>query len=183
MQGNGRRPLTSLPLALGGIVAGHALAYGLAYPIRALRDAHLEQTGHDGFPVLLLAGLLASGAAILWLGIRSIRHAPASPSGWVLLSLQVPAFALLELAERGFDLAAFARDPAVALGLILQVVFAFVIAAIARGAVAVGTRLGRPAPRLGRTPQPIVPACLAEPATPDPIAFGLRRAPPAPSPV
>jgi hypothetical protein len=182
MQGNGRRSLASLPLALGGIVAGHALAYALAYPIRAVRGAHLEQTGHDGFPVLLLAGLLASGAAILWLGIRSIRHAPASPSRWALLSLQVPAFALLELAERGFDPGAFAGDPAVMLGVLMQVVFAFVIAAIARGAVAVGARLGRPAPRPASTPQPIVPPRLVEPATPDPIAFGLRRAPPAPSP-
>ena len=183
MQGHGRRPLASLPLALGGIVAGHALAYALAYPIRAVRDAHLEQTGHDGFPVLLLAGLLASGAAILWLGIRSIRHAQASPSAWALLSLQVPAFALLELAERGFDPAAFAGDPAVLLGVLLQVVLAFAIAAVARGAVAVGSLLGRSVPRPARMPRPIVPPQLAEPATPDPIAFGLRRAPPAPSPV
>jgi hypothetical protein len=183
MQGNGRRPLASLPLALGGIVAGHALAYALAYPIRAVRDAHLEQTGHDGFPVLLLAGLLASSAAILWLGIRSIRHAPASPSAWALMSLQVPAFALLELAERGFDPAAFAGDPAVLLGVLLQVVLAFAIAAVARGAVAVGSLLGRSVPRPARMPRPIVPPHLAEPATPDPIAFGLRRAPPAPSPV
>lgn len=183
MQGNGRRPLASLPLALGGIVAGHALAYTLAYPIRAVRDAHLEQTGHDGFPLLLLAGLLGSGAAILWLGVRSIRRSPSSPGAGALLGLQVPAFAFLELAERGFDVAAFGRDPAVVLGVLLQVVFAVVIAAIARGAVAVGRLLGRLAPRPARAPRPIVPPPLAEPATPDPIAFGLRRAPPAPSPV
>ena len=168
MKGNGRRPLASLPLALGGIVAGHALAYALAYPIRAVRDAHLEQTGHDGFPVLLLAGLLGAGAAILWLGIRSTRHAPASPSVRALLGLQVPAFA---------------RDPAVILGVLLQVVLAVVIAALARGAVAVGRLLGAPRTRPARAHRRLVPGGLAEPATPDPIAFGLRRAPPAPSPV
>src|SRR5262245_25206384 len=178
MQGNGRRPLASLPLALGGIVAGHAIAYALAYPIRAVRDAHLEQTGHDGFPVLLLAGLLGSGAAILWLGIRSIRHAPASPSAGALLGLQVPAFAFLELAERGFDAAAFARDPAVILGVLLQVVLAVAIAALARGAVAVGRLLGTPRPGCPRTRRRIVPPRIVEPATPDPIAFGFRRAPP-----
>ena len=87
-------------LALGGIVAGHALAYALAYPIRVVRDAHSSRPGHDGFSVLgLLAGLLAR-AAILSLGIRSIRRAPASPGAWALLCQQVPAFALLELAER-----------------------------------------------------------------------------------
>lgn len=181
MQGNGRRPLASLPLALGGIVAGHALAYALAYPIRPIRDAHLEQTGHGGFPLLLLAGLLGSGAAILWLGIRSIRRATGAPSATMLLSLQVPAFALLELAERGFDVAAFGRDPAVALGVLLQVVLAFVIAAIARGAVIVGQRFGRSDPRPSRTPRPAVLPRLAEPAAPDPLAFGLRRAPPVPS--
>ena len=181
MQGNGRRPLASLPLALGGIVAGHALAYALAYPIRAIRDAHLEQTGHEGFPLLLLAGLLGSGAAILWLGIRSSRRATGAPSATLLLGLQVPAFAFLELAERGFDVVAFGRDPAVALGVLLQVVFAFVIAASARGAVAVGRRLARPRPRRDRAQPPALAPRLAEPATPDPIAFGLRRAPPVPS--
>lgn len=181
MRGNGRRPLASLPLALGGIVAGHALAYALAYPIRAVRDAHLEQTGHEGFPVLVLAGLLGSGAAILWLAIRSMRHAPASPGAWALLGLQVPAFALLELAERGFDVSAFARDPAVVLGLLLQAVFAVVIAAAARGAVAVGRLLSAPPQRRGRARCRVVPPRLADPAAPDPIALGLRRAPPAPS--
>ena len=179
----GRRPLTGVPLAIGGIVAGHALAYALAYPIRVVREAHLEQTGHEGFPLLLLAGFLGSGAAILWLGIRSVRRATGAPSATMLLSLQVPAFAFLELAERGFDVAAFGRDPAVVLGVLLQVVFAFVIAAIARGAVAVGQRLARTPPRRGRMQPPALPSRLAEPAAPDPIAFGRRRAPPAPSPV
>lgn len=183
MQGNGRRPVTSVPIALGGLVAGHALAYTLAYPIRAIRDAHLEQTGHDGFSVLLLAGLLGAGAAIVRLGIRSIRHSTGSPSARALLSLQVPAFALLELAERGFDVAAFGRDPAVVLGVLLQVVLAYVIAAVARGAVAVGTLLARPATPPTRAPRPVVPSGVVEPARPDPIAFGLRRAPPAPPPV
>jgi hypothetical protein len=183
MQGNARRSSTSVPLALGGVVAGHALAYALAYPIHVVRDAHLEQTGHDGFPVLLLAGLLGAGAAILWLGIRSIRASTGSPSASVLLTLQVPAFALVELAERGFDLAAVGGDPAVLLGILLQVVLAFVIAAIARGAVIVGHRLRRSAPRPAPAPRPSVVPSRAEPATPDPLAFGLRRAPPAPSPV
>jgi hypothetical protein len=166
---------------VGGVVGGHALAYALAYPIRAIRDAHLEQTGHEGFPLLLLAGLLGSGAAILWLGIRSIRHAPASPSARTLLGLQVPAFAFLELAERGFDVAAFARDPAVILGVLLQVVLALVIAAVVRGAVAVGRLLRASRSRPARAQRRLVPRRLAEPATPDPIAFGRRRAPPAPS--
>ncbi|HJS26688.1 MAG TPA: hypothetical protein VJ913_06150 [Actinomycetota bacterium] len=180
-EGAGRRPLTGIPLAIGGIVAGHALAYVLAYPIRAVRDARLEETGHEGFPLLLLAGLLGTGAAIVWLGLRSIRRATGAPSATMLLSLQVPAFAFLELAERGFDVAAFGRDPAVALGLLLQVVFALVIAAIARGAVIAGVWFGRSAPRPSRTPRPAVLPRLAEPAAPDPLAFGLRRAPPGPS--
>ena len=57
MQGNGRRPLAGLPLALGGIVAGHALAYALAYPIRAVRDAHLEDAATDLRSHLHLGGL------------------------------------------------------------------------------------------------------------------------------
>lgn len=178
-----RRPWTSILLAVGGIVAGHALAYALAYPIRAVRDAHLGQTGHEGFPILLLAGLLGSGVAVLWLGVRSVHRTTGSPDTRMLLGLQVPAFALLELAERGFDPAAFGRDPAVALGVVLQVVLAFVIAAIARGAVAIGRRLARTAPGPARAPRAVVFPRVADPATPDPIAFGRRRAPPVPSPV
>jgi hypothetical protein len=181
VQGSLRRTPTRIPLAVGGIVAGHALAYALAYPIDAVRDAHLDRTGHDGFPVLLLAGLLGAGAAIIWLGVRSVRSSTDSPGTTSLLALQVPAFALLELVERGLDVAAFGRDPAVMLGVLLQVLLAFGIAALARAAVIVGRHLSRSGPRPGRTPRPVVPPRHAEPTTPDPLVFGLRRAPPAPS--
>ena len=174
MQGNGRRPLASLPLALGGIVAGHALAYALAYPIRVVR-ARADRPRRLLGPAARRA--LASGAAILSLGIRSIRRAPASPGAWALLCQQVPAFALLELAERGFD-ASVARDPAVVLGLWCS----RVIAALARGAVAVGRLFATPLPRPARGRRTIMLPRLAEPKTPA-IAIGLRRAPPAPSSV
>ncbi len=176
-----RAPLTSIPLAVGGIVAGHALAYALAYPVRAVREAHLAQTGHEGFSMLLLAGLLVAGAAILWIGLRSIGNSTVSPSASMLLRLQVPAFVLLELGERGFDVAVFGHDPAVWIGVALQVVLAFVVAAIARGAVVVGQLVAGASPEPHRSQPTVLAPRLAEPTPPDPIAFGLRRAPPPPS--
>ena len=83
-----------------------------------------------------------------------------------------PRVRALELAERGLDASAFARDPAVVLGLLLQVVLAVV------GLPRFGPRGGggRPAlrdalPRPARGRRTIMLPRLAEPKTPDPIAI------------
>lgn len=178
MSGRHGRGLVTAGLVAGGVVVGHALAYALAYPVQAVRSARLDETGHEGFSLLVLLGVLAAGTAILVIGLRSARRVTSPPTVGLLLRLQVSAFAMLELAERGFDLGAFVHDPAVIVGLVVQAVLAFVIVALARGAARAGRWFARPArvsPRgAARTTEPRT----AEPVPPDPHAIGLRRAPP-----
>jgi hypothetical protein len=50
-----------------------------------------------------------------------------------LVAVQVPAFAVLEIAERGFDFGAAAADPALLVGLVLQVVVALLLSLAAVG--------------------------------------------------
>jgi len=166
-------------LAAGGVVGGHALAYALAYPVAEARHAHLHETGHHGFPLLLVAGLAAAGAVLALTFVRAARREGTPPPFRMLLHLQVGLFLWLELGERGFDLAKAGADPAVVLGVALQVVLAFGLAWLARGAAAAGRLFAaaprRPAARPGGSTSPVR---VAEPLAPDPIALGPRRAPP-----
>jgi len=176
----GRNRSLALGLAAGGVVGGHALAYALAYPLAAARRAHLDETGHDGFPVLLVLGFAAAGLALVSTFVRAARRDGLAPSIGTLLWLQVGLFLALELAERGFDLSAAASDPAVVAGLPVQAVLAVALAWLARGVVEVAHRLDETsAPVRRRRPSPAPqPGRVAEPVPPDPIAFGPRRAPP-----
>ena len=176
----GRGRSLALGLAAGGVVGGHALAYTLAYPLAAARRAHLDEIGHDGFPVLLVLGCAAAGLALVSTFVRAARRDDLAPRVGSLLWLQVGLFLALELAERGFDPSAGASDPAVVVGLPVQAVLAVALAWLARGVAEVAHRLTEvSAPVRPRRPAPARrPGRVAEPVPPDPIAFGPRRAPP-----
>jgi len=171
-----RRPFG---LAWGGVVAGHAIAYVLAYPVARVRLAHLHETGHGGFGILLVLGFAAAGLALSSTFLRAIRRKGTPVSVASLLPLQVGLFLGLELAERGFDLSRTLSDHAVGLGILVQVVLAFALAWLARGAAAAGGWLaGAPRVRASRALRASGPIRMAEPAPPDPVALGRRRAPP-----
>ena len=176
----GRGRSLALWLAAGGVVGGHALAYALAYPLAAARRAHLDETGHHGFQVLLVIGFAAAGLALVSTFVRAARRDGLAPRIGSLLWLQVGLFLALELAERGLDLGATASDSAVVLGLPVQAALAVALAWLARGVVEVAHRLtevSAPArqPRASSAPRP---GRVAEPLAPDPVALGPRRAPP-----
>jgi hypothetical protein len=177
----GRNRSLALGLAAGGVVGGHALAYTLAYPLAAARRAHLDEIGHDGFPVLLVLGFAAAGIALVSTFVRAARRDGLAPRASTLTWLQVGLFLALELAERGLDLGATASDSAVVLGLPVQAALAVALAWLARGVAEVAHRLAEiSAPVRLRRPAPIPrPGRVAEPVPPDPTAFGPRRAPPA----
>jgi hypothetical protein len=118
-------------LAWGGTIMGHLLSYLLAYPDGPARTGHLAATGHGSFQV---AGLTAAAALAIGAGLTVLRALRPRSSfvlrrlALTLAAIQLPAFAFLEMAERGFDPAAAFGDPAVLLGLVLQPVVALVLA-------------------------------------------------------
>lgn len=109
----------------------HALAYLVARPNPHQHDALLNSTGHENFGLFtaLALGLLAAGLVRLATGRAWGPQAKAAgeklfmPALPRLLALQLTGFLLLEAAERvyaGLDPAHVFAEPAVLLGLILQ---------------------------------------------------------------
>ncbi|MGQ0668080.1 MAG: hypothetical protein ACT4PO_00130 [Actinomycetota bacterium] len=155
-------------LAWAGVVASHLLAYVTTYPTAALRQDHLAATGHGSFDALGWLAIVGSGASIGLVGWQAARRAgpvAGRRTALALVSIQLPAFALLELAERGFSLADTAADPAVLVGVVLQAAvaasIAFALRAFVRAVRAVAERLRqRVAPRRPtlRRPPSVFPA-------------------------
>lgn len=175
-------PLAVAGLAAGGMVAGHTLGYAVAEPDAALRADHLAATGHGSFGLL---ACVAAAAALLAVAAVARRAATGSgepgPTLSPLATAQVLAFALVELVERGGSAAVAARDPAVVVGLLLQVGVAALLARLVGG-------VARVARLLARRPRRRARERAARPLPEDPLAprsqllLGApRRAPPLPS--
>jgi hypothetical protein len=139
-----RRRISSLwlvPLALGGLLAGHAISYLVAAPDPHARAELLAQTGHSQhgwFETLALAAVFASvvGVASHWLRVRCGTASPAVSRVHVaglLWALQTTGFVALETWERGHGLAGAAdllHEPAFLIGLLAQALVAVVATAI-----------------------------------------------------
>ncbi|MGH2682124.1 MAG: hypothetical protein ACRDIX_02700 [Actinomycetota bacterium] len=173
-----------MALAWAGAVTGHVLGYALSHPVAAERAAWLQSTGHGSFDIVLVVAGTAGAAAVAVAALRT--SGPLTRVGGLavrLLPLQLVMFSFVELAERSFDPEAAMADPAVLLGLVLQVATAGGLALLTRGAQQTARVLNgtRPVPRLrapgfftSPTPRTDVPA---RPAFLDAVR---RRAPPLP---
>lgn len=178
------RALLVASAAWGGVIVGHLGGYLAAFPTGPERAAHLHASGHGSFGMLAAAAAVAGLVALLCTGLRS-RSSGRSPRVWTaalaLAAVQVPGFLVLEVAERHFSLGAALADPAVVLGLAVQVIVACGVALLLHGVGTVSVHLGRrPArPRSGES----------APAAPRPVerldapllaflAGAPRRAPP-----
>ncbi|MBI4260457.1 MAG: hypothetical protein HY658_07810, partial [Actinobacteria bacterium] len=158
------RWLPAAGLAWGGVVLGHLVAYLLASPDPAARAAHLSATGHGGFHTLVMAVAGALPVALALVAARAVRPGGEPPSrgatAIVLLSLQVPGFALVESVERGSVALALA-DPVVLGGLAVQVVLALLGAvastAFERAVGEVARALRSVPPRRAPSPAPTLP--------------------------
>jgi len=171
----------AIGLAAGGVVGGHALAYLLAYPLAVVRATHLAETGHREFSLVVVVGLLGAAIALVATFLGAARRDGVAPRAGTLLRLQLGIFLGLELLERGFDLRATLSDPGVLLGLSLLTVLSVALAWLARGVAAIGRRFAASSARPRRPPSMPLPPREAEPAAPDPVALGPRRAPPSPA--
>lgn len=134
-------------LAWSGVVLGHLLAYILAHPGEAERSARLASSGHGSFPLLVISALAVIPAILSLLAVRLIRgdRSLALPSiVLVLAAIQVPTFIAMEFFERGMSLERMLLEPVVILGLVIQVLVAFISSMLVRTFVrAVGALTAR----------------------------------------
>lgn len=123
--------LLSVAAAWVGVVAGHIVAYLLAYPSAGPRHAHLVVTGHSWTGVAtasLLAVIPVVLLAVAGLAVRARDPWSGSSLAFRLVAIQVPAFALIEVMERQWSVGGTAADPAVFIGLVLQPLIAVLAA-------------------------------------------------------
>jgi len=154
--------LVTLPLAVVGTQAAHALAYRLVTSTADTREHELSTTGHDYLAYLPLA--LAIGAVLVAFALTAeVRHivqtkesSALKPQVWQFALVAPAVFACQEHLERWLHDGAFPWDAALAAsfitGLLLQLPFALAAYALARVLLRAARSLGRllARPRRGR---------------------------------
>jgi hypothetical protein len=140
-------------LAFAGLVAGHTLSYRLAAPRGGLPHPYWS----SAVTAALLAGVIASLGAIALAHRARLAGRAARPGAWVLLvALQVGGFVVLELGERvvaGVGPAQVLSDPAVLLGVPLQLGVAWLAALVLKLFGRIGEALASPRARPARAPR------------------------------
>jgi hypothetical protein len=175
---------------LGGVLAGHALGYRLAFGDPHARADALAHSGHSYFSYLPFALTVCLGVLLAGLALQALsafRREPRRPATSPVIVLLPPAaFVAQELLERllhtGHLPWATVLQPAFLIGLALQLPFALAALLLAwaldSAAQAVGDALAsRPRPAF----DVFVPAPVGTPAAPRPagLARGYgERAPP-----
>lgn len=160
-----RALLVCLPVSLGGMLAAHELAYE-----RTEATSH----GYMGFAEMLVCAALALGL------VAAVRGPAGRAPAWLFAACPPLAFLLLESAERAFD-PAFLLEPAVLVGLVLQLPFAVLAFGLARLLLRAADSLGRllrHRPLVGRGVRLPTPAVSGEPVGTFALV-GAGRGPPA----
>jgi len=181
---------STAPLMFGGLLAGHALGYGLAISDPHARADALAHSGHGylGYAPFALAVCLGVLLATLVLqGLTGFRGERRRPAMSPLIVLLPPfAFVVQEFLERlihaGHVPWTTAFEPAFLFGLAFQLPFALAALLLAWALDSAARAVGR---ALAAAPQPIFPAFVPVPvrvvAAPSPagLARGYgERAPP-----
>jgi hypothetical protein len=161
--------LLSLPLAIGGWLAAHCLAYTLVAP-------HDHHGGLVAAPILIACAITALLAAAIHDGVR--RAAPARVPAWPVALLPPLGFTVQEHLERFIELNQLplgtALEPVFLVGIALQLPVALVVLTLVRGVLAIGHALGREL-CVARVPRPR--SCAVAPPLPAPPAPDLARPP------
>lgn len=169
-------------LATAGVAVGHIAGYVLAHPDGAAREAALG--GHAYLPAAAATIIPVGVAAALWWAVHTARSLGlAGQIDWRRLAVaQVGVFVFQEIGERfvgGEGLDAVVSEPGVWLGLVAQVVVAFLavrgIDLVRRAvrAVAAGRAVTTNLPR----PSILVPTVFVPAVAPATVAVGLRAPP------
>ena len=160
-----RALLVCLPVSLCGMLAGHELAYE-----GTVGTSH----GYMGLAEMLVCAVLAVGL------VAAVRGPAGQAPAWLFAACPPLAFLLLESAERAFD-PTFLLEPAVVVGLVLQLPFAVLAFGLARlllRAANVLGRLLRRRPVIRKDVRPRAPSVRAQPVGAFALV-GAGRGPPA----
>jgi hypothetical protein len=183
-----RRPGIAITIATSwvGVVAGHFVAYVLAYPMAGPRHAHLAVTGHSWVGLATVSLLAVVPVVLLAVAVRAVR----SEGSWSesalalrLIAIQVPAFGLIEVMERQWSAGRTVTDPAVFIGLVLlpliAVLATWLLDLFGRAVRAIVARIRR-VPH--RAPRGLPRPGLLQSRLRDELVLPVRRrAPPLPS--
>jgi hypothetical protein len=187
--------LPAFGLALGGLLAGHALSYVLAIPDAAHRDHVLRSTGHGYLPGLSEAALVLAvsivGATLLRAAAGRGDAGLARPGIAVAVGMalaQAGAFLAIETVERllsGSPLSELVADHLLAIGLAIQATVglaaALALRFLARAAASVASIATAPRPAWDRPRQIALPATPRRtPRQPSLTPAGCVRGPPIP---
>lgn len=164
-----------------GVVAGHTIAYLLAHPgaadrARALGSMH----AHVGpLAVVGAVAMLAALVAAVRVGFRAGR-VPVTVAG--LAACQVVVFSVMEVSERvaaGGDAAAAVREPALWIGVVVQLAVVGVARWLLRVAEVVGAAIRARRPRHRDRPAIVRVPLLPGVGRRAPLTPWSRRGPPA----
>jgi hypothetical protein len=182
--------LSTAPLMVGGLLAGHLLGYRLAFSDPHARADALSASGHSYFRFVPLAVGVSLGILFIGLALQALagfrghpRRAVASP---LIVLLPPLAFVTQETAERIAHTGAvpwtLPLQPAFLFGLALQLPFALAALLLAWVLETAARAIGR---ALSGLPAPVFPAFVAQPvrvvaaSRPTGLARGYgQRAPP-----
>lgn len=120
MFGDARRGAQAL-VVMAGVLLTHAVAYLVAHPDPVVRAAVLDGHGYQALASALV--LPAAAGAFAWLAVRRARRHEAADGLSIgrLAFLQTIVFVVVEVVERIPDgVSGVLSEPAIALGLLLQ---------------------------------------------------------------
>jgi hypothetical protein len=174
--------LSTAPLLLGGLLAGHVLGFRLAFADPHARADALAHSGHSYFAYVPLALAVSLGALLVGLALRTAagfrgepRRAATSP---LIVLLPPLAFVAQEMAERvlhsGHVPLTMAIEPAFLFGLALQLPFALAALLLAWALDSAARALGE---ALAAQPRLVFPLFVPRPVrvAATPRAVGLAR--------
>lgn len=179
-----RRRLATLLLAFSGVLASHGLAYVIAHPDQAGRAAALD--GHGYLSTLGVLAVPLVTVALGWASVRAARTAVGADGLTIgrLALWQTAAFVVQEVGERAVagEAGQVLHEPAIAVGLLLQVPVAAALIGLVRCGRHVIENPGTvgPRPRRAIAPVPVIGALdhldvVACPVQRTPV---MRRGPP-----
>jgi hypothetical protein len=177
-----RRRSAVLALAGAGVLVGHWLAYLVAHP--APQERLLALADHGYLEIVSALAVPASLVALVSLAIRHARLADDAPLPvwWRLAALQAALFLLQEVSEAaaGDGLTSCLHEPAIPLGILLQLPIALALLGLVRlssRAVLAWDRAPAP-PRLRPAPV-LVPVAVSAGRPAAALRFAIhRRGPP-----